>query len=105
MKPGLRAGLANFARFHCGHGIGISVYDPPLMTAADPTRSIFLMPGVEDGLEEGMVINVEVGYYLQGVVGFLCEDTMIVRGDGCELLTRNSKSLVYEEYMRAAARA
>jgi Xaa-Pro aminopeptidase len=57
------------------------------------------MPGVEDGLEEGMVINVEVGYYLQGVAGFLCEDTMIVRGDGCELLTHNSKSLVFEEYI------
>lgn len=105
MKPGLDAGLVDFARFHCGHGIGISVYDPPLMTAADPTRSIFLMPGVEDGLEEGMVINVEVGYYLQGVVGFLCEDTMIVRRDGCELLTHNSKSLIFEEYMPGSPRA
>jgi len=105
MKPGLDLGLAEFARFHCGHGIGISVYDPPLMTAADPTRSIFLMPGVDDGLEEGMVINIEVGYYLQGVAGFLCEDTMVVRRDGCELLTRNSKALVFEDYMRENARA
>jgi Xaa-Pro aminopeptidase len=105
MKPGLDAGLADFARFHCGHGIGISVYDPPLVTAADPTRSIFLMPGVEEGLEDGMVINVEVGYYLQGVVGFLCEDTMVVRPGGCELLTHNSKSLSFEDYMRENARA
>jgi Xaa-Pro dipeptidase len=105
MQPGLDAGLADFARFHCGHGIGISVYDPPLMTAADPTRSIFLMPGVDDGLEDGMVINVEVGYYLQGVVGFLCEDTMLVRAGGCELLTHNSKSLAFEDYMRENARA
>lgn len=101
MRPGLAAGLAEFSRFHCGHGIGISVYDPPLMTAMDPTRSIFLMPGVEAGLEAGMVINVEVGYYVQGVCGFLCEDTLLVTADGCERLTHASKALPLEDFLRA----
>ena len=99
MKPGLAAGLAEFSRFHCGHGIGISVYDPPLMTAMDPTRSIFLMPGVESGLETGMVINVEVGYYVQGVFGFLCEDTVLITENGCERLTHASKALAFGEFV------
>ncbi|MBI1736492.1 MAG: aminopeptidase P family protein [Candidatus Rokubacteria bacterium] len=100
MKPGLAAGLAEFSRFHCGHGIGISVYDPPLMTAMDPSRSTFLMPGVDGGLEAGMVVNIEVGYYVQGVVGFLCEDTMLVTADGCERFTRASKALAFEDFVR-----
>jgi Xaa-Pro aminopeptidase len=102
MKPGQVAGLADFSRFHCGHGIGVSVYDPPLMTASDPTRSIFLMPGVEQGLEEGMVMNIEVGYYIQGVVGFLCEDTLLVTANGHEPLTHNSKALTLTDYLESA---
>jgi hypothetical protein len=39
------------------------------------------------------------------VVGFLCEDTMVVRPGGCELLTHNSKALSFEDYMRENARA
>jgi Xaa-Pro dipeptidase len=101
MRPGLAAGLAEFSRFHCGHGIGISVYDPPLMTAMDPTRSIFLMPGVEEGLEAGMVINVEVGYYVQGVVGVLCEDTVLVTAGGGERFTAASKAMPLEEFLRS----
>lgn len=93
MAPARRLGLDNFDRFHCGHGIGISVYDPPVITALDPTKSAFLMPEIKEGLEVGMVINIEVGYYLQGVMGFLCEDTMVVTPQGSRVFTRNSKSL------------
>lgn len=103
MKPGQALGLENFDRFHCGHGIGISVYDPPVVTIADPTTSAFLMPSVEGGLKPGMSLNIEVGYYMQGVQGFLCEDTLIVTETGFERLTNNSKSLVYDEFMATAA--
>lgn len=101
MKPGRAAGLENFDRFHCGHGIGISVYDPPVVTTADPSKSAFLMPAVDGGLEPGMSLNVEVGYYIQGVFGFLCEDTLILTENGHERLTHNSKSLAYDEFMSA----
>lgn len=102
MKPGRAAELANFDRFHCGHGIGISIYDPPIVTVADPSKSAFLMPSVEGGLEPGMCLNLEVGYYVQGVQGFLCEDTLLVTETGHERLTGNSKSLVFDEFMAAA---
>jgi Xaa-Pro aminopeptidase len=51
------------------------------------------MPAVEDGLLPGMSLNIEVGYYMQGVQGFLCEDTMLVTENGFERFTTNSKSL------------
>ena len=47
----------------------------------------------------GMVLNLEVGYYMQGVQGFLCEDTLVVTETGHERLTSNSKSLVFDEFM------
>ncbi len=99
MQPGQTAGLVDFDRFHCGHGIGISVYDPPIVTLADASKSAFLMPSVEGGLEPGMSLNIEVGYYMQGVQGFLCEDTMIVTETGHERLTHNSKALVYDDFV------
>ncbi|MEL3892007.1 Xaa-Pro peptidase family protein [Ferrovibrio sp. MS7] len=102
MKPGKTLGLEDFDRFHCGHGIGISVYDPPVVTISDPATSAFLMPSVEGGLRPGMSLNVEVGYYMQGVQGMLCEDTMVVTETGCERLTNNSKSLIYDDFMAAA---
>ena len=102
MKPGKSAGLVDFERFHCGHGIGISVYDPPVVTVGDASKSAFLMPAVEGGLEPGMSLNIEVGYYMQGVQGFLCEDTMIVTETGHERLTNNSKEMAYDDFMTAS---
>ena len=100
MAPGRKLDLENFDRFHCGHGIGISVYDPPVVTLSDPSTSAFLMPATETGLEPGMSLNVEVGYYVQGVHGFLCEDTTVVTETGFERLTHNSKALLFEDYVR-----
>lgn len=102
MRPARKLGLDNFDRFHCGHGIGISVYDPPIITAADPTKSAFLMPDFKDGLVKNMVINIEVGYYITGLMGFLYEDTMVVTEDGCRVLTSNSPSLDLETFLEHA---
>lgn len=99
MAPARKLGLDNFDRFHCGHGIGISIYDPPIVTDADPTTSAFLMPDIKEGLLENMVLNIEVGYYVQGLMGFLYEDTMVVTSDGCRLLTRNSGSLDLDAFL------
>jgi Xaa-Pro aminopeptidase len=99
MAPGQELGLENFERFHCGHGIGVSVYDPPVITLADPEASAFLMPAVDGGLEAGMSFSIEVGYYIQGVMGFLCEDTVVVTEDGVRRLTGNSKSLDIDAFI------
>lgn len=99
IAPLAGSGLENFQRFHCGHGIGISIYDPPIITQTDSSKSVFRVPVAEGGLEPGMVLNIEVGYYQQGFQGFLCEDTMVVTENGCERLTVASKSLSLEDYL------
>lgn len=99
IAPLEKSGLENFQRFHCGHGIGISIYDPPIITQSDSSKSVFRVPVAEGGLEPGMVINIEVGYYQQGFQGFLCEDTMVVTDSGVERLTIASKALALEDYL------
>ncbi|MGE0503427.1 MAG: M24 family metallopeptidase [Rhizobiaceae bacterium] len=99
INPLRELNLTNYHRFHCGHGIGIVVYDPPMVAKDDPTSSVFRVPAMEGGLEAGMVINVEVGYYVQGIEGMLCEDTVVVTDRGCERLTNASKSLDLAEYL------
>jgi Xaa-Pro aminopeptidase len=40
-----------------------------------------------------MVVTVEPGVYLPGVWGIRIEDTVLVKQDGCEILTRTPKEL------------
>lgn len=103
MAPGHAARLRAHSRFHCGHGVGITVYDPPIITASDPARSVFLMPHPEGGLEAGMVINIEVGHYIQGEEGYLCEDTVLVTETGYERLTTAPHELSLDRFLAGAA--
>lgn len=99
IAPLEKSGMDDFKRFHCGHGIGIAIYDPPIVTEDDPSKSVFRVPIADGGLEPGMVINIEVGYYQQGFQGFLCEDTLVVVENGFERLTTASKKLALKEYL------
>ena len=103
MAPGHAAGLRAHSRFHCGHGVGITVYDPPVVTASNPAKSVFLMPRPEGGLEAGMVINIEVGHYIQGEEGYLCEDTVLVTETGFERLTTAPHELSLDRFLAGAA--
>lgn len=76
-------GISDFHRSHCGHGIGLDLYDPPLIAEADDTP-----------LEEGMVINIEVPYYELGFGGIHLEDTVVVQKDGIEFLSTSSRELL-----------
>lgn len=78
-----RAGLPHFQRHHVGHGIGLEMYEPPL-----------LVEGADDRLDPGMVVNIEVPYYEAGHGGFQVEDTVLVTETGCELLTVAARDLV-----------
>lgn len=77
-----RGGLPGYRRNHVGHGIGLKVYDLPLLGPRD-----------EERLEEGMVINVETPYYVLGMAGLQVEDTVVVTADGYVPLTRTSREL------------
>jgi Xaa-Pro aminopeptidase len=80
------SGMPNFERTHVGHGIGLEIYDPPL-----------LGPENETVIERGMVLNLEIPYYEIGFGGFNIEDTIVVTDGSPEFLTSLSTDLVILE--------
>jgi Xaa-Pro dipeptidase len=86
------AGIPDYKRHHTGHGIGIDVYDPPIVQERG-YKDIFGIGTIDPPMEVGQVTNIETPYYLMGEFGFIVEDTMIVRENGPELLTHLDYSL------------
>ena len=71
-----REGYGAHSRVFMGHGIGLETVESPL-----------IQKGVQDRLEEGMVLCIEPGISVPEVAGACIEEEMIVRADGPELLT------------------
>ncbi|MET4430912.1 Xaa-Pro dipeptidase [Mycolicibacterium sp. 624] len=71
-------GISDFRRHHLGHGIGLDMYEFPVLS---PTQS----PDVV--LVEGEVLNFEVPFYEMGTGGLQIEDTVLVTNTGVEVLT------------------
>ena len=74
------AGIPRFNRNHVGHGIGLEVYDMPLLAPGDATP-----------IEEGMVFQVETPYYELGWAGIQPEDTIVATASGGRNLARLSR--------------
>jgi Xaa-Pro aminopeptidase len=81
---GVRQGIPHYERHHCGHGIGLQIYDPPSISANSDQR-----------LEEGMVLCVETPYYEIGKYGLQIEDTVVIVADGIRRLAHTSNKLIY----------
>jgi Xaa-Pro aminopeptidase len=77
-----RNGLRPYRRHHCGHGIGLDVYEAPII---DGRTDVLLEPG--------MVFCFETPYYELGWGGMMVEDTLVITSDGCELLSTSDRSL------------
>jgi len=71
------AGMA-FNRPHIGHGLGISVHEPPLL---NPYTEIMLQPG--------MVICIEPNHLIPGVEKYHDEDTVLITENGPEVISRS----------------
>jgi Xaa-Pro aminopeptidase len=56
-----------------GHGLGLSIHEPP-----------WIMAGEDVPLKAGMVFSIEPGIYLQGEFGIRLEDIVHVTETGCE---------------------
>ncbi|MCL5069005.1 MAG: Xaa-Pro peptidase family protein, partial [Thaumarchaeota archaeon] len=78
-----KSGLPKFQRNHCGHGIGLELYEHPLIT-----------PTSNDLIEEGCVLNIETPYYEIGNGGYMVEDTLLVTKSGVEFLTTLDRGLI-----------
>src|SRR5262249_30340048 len=66
-----------------GHGLGLEIHEAPKIGKKGKGK-----------LQAGMVITIEPGVYLDGVGGVRIEDTVLVTGNGCEVLTPTSKEFV-----------
>lgn len=68
-----------------GHGVGLEIHESPRIRSQLPHRDHLL--------KEGMVITIEPGIYLPGIGGVRIEDTVVVKQNGCDILTTPSKAL------------
>lgn len=82
----VRDGYYKYAGKGLGHGVGLNIHEKP-----------FLDPICEDLLEEGCVVTIEPGVYISGWGGVRIEDTVVIRKDGCEIITNTSKELMIIE--------
>ena len=60
-----------------GHGVGLEVHEPPTLNTIS-----------KDVLKAGNVVTDEPGIYVLGYGGIRIEDTVLVKKDGAELLTK-----------------
>lgn len=75
VKTARSVGIPDYDRTHCGHGIGLEIYEPPSVT-----RDCVQV------LEVGMTLCVETPYYLLGRAGLQIEDAVVVTAAGAERL-------------------
>lgn len=66
-----------------GHGVGLDIHEKPVIS-----------PRSDTVIQEGMVFTIEPGIYIPGLGGVRIEDTVVVRADGCTILTQAPKELM-----------
>lgn len=62
-----------------GHGVGLEIHELPVLRNKPPFAEIIL--------EEGMVITIEPGIYLEGIGGVRLEDTIVIQSEDYKNLT------------------
>lgn len=76
-------GYGDYFGHGLGHGVGLEIHEEPRLS---PTGVKTLM--------ENMVVTDEPGIYLPGFGGVRIEDLVVVKKDGCEVLSRAPKHLI-----------
>ena len=80
------AGYGEYFTHRTGHGIGLSVHEPPDCSGVNQTI-----------LQPGMCFSVEPGVYLPGKWGVRVEDLVLVTETGVEVLNHFTKDLLVVE--------
>lgn len=76
--------LYNYSLIHAlGHGVGLETHELPYITNSS-----------QSALKEYMVITNEPGIYVSGKFGVRIEDTICVRKESAELLTKSNREII-----------
>ncbi len=78
-----RGGYANKMGHSLGHSLGLDIHESPALSWKN-----------DNEIEEGVVITVEPGIYLDGDFGMRLEDFGVVRQEGFEVLTQSTHEMV-----------
>lgn len=66
-----------------GHGVGLDIHEYPFINSKSDCI-----------LKENMVVTVEPGIYIPGKFGVRIEDTVLIKKNGYENLTKSDKNFV-----------
>lgn len=66
-----------------GHGVGLDIHEAPRLSSTSG-----------DILKPGMVFTIEPGLYIPGLWGIRIEDTVLLKENSCEKLTKMDKELI-----------
>ncbi len=76
-------GYGEYFGHDLGHGIGLEVHENPALSF-----------WYDRPLEEGHVVTVEPGIYLENEFGIRIEEDVVVRKDGCQILTTLTREII-----------
>jgi Xaa-Pro aminopeptidase len=77
-----RSGFGAYFPHATGHGVGLDIHEAPRLSKQS-----------NDILVAGMVVTLEPGIYISDIWGVRIEDTVLIKENGCEVLTEMSKDL------------
>jgi Xaa-Pro aminopeptidase len=76
------AGYGRYFVHRTGHGLGLSVHEPP-----------WIVKGSKEVLRQGMVFSIEPGIYLPGEFGVRLEEIVHITEEGCERFSDLSRDV------------
>lgn len=76
-------GFESYFIHSLGHSVGLEIHESPFLSARDHTV-----------LKENMIETVEPGVYIPGIGGVRIEDTVVIKKDGIEVLTKFPKKFL-----------
>lgn len=73
-----KAGFADTFIHTSGHGLGVTIHEPPSLNSSN-----------SQSLEKNMVLTLEPGIYLEGSFGYRYENTLLLKQNSFENLSKN----------------